>query len=580
MAEIVREPRIAHIVWQVLTITERRKLSWIWLLILIGMVIETLSLGLVLPLVGLLTTGDYLSKYPKFFEWLGEPSDQQVLVFGAFVLVVVFGLKNLFLFVSASVQRRFINNASSRVSQMVFRNYLTQPYEFHLGQNTSTLIRNAENANSVITGGLDPFLVLLTDGLVAVGLFVLLMVVEPLGTVCVLVVFGSAAFGFQSATRSRITEWGRLRKIHMKMVLQHLQQGLGGVKEIKVLGREREFLSEHQLHLNLSMDINRKYSLIQMLPRLWLEVLTIFGLAVLVFVMANTRDDISTFLPTLGLFAATAFRIIPSIGRIIASFQTIAFSAPLIRTVHQDLLAAPSAVAEGSQNVEFNREIKFDSVCFQYSAAHKPSLTSISLSIEKGESVGIVGPSGAGKSTLVDILLGLLSPTSGKVTVDGSDIAHASRAWQQQIGYVPQSIYLTDDTLRRNVALGIPADNIDDRAVDSAIRAAQLENFVRGLPEGLETVVGERGVRLSGGQRQRIGIARALYGNPQVLVLDEATSSLDNETENGVMDGVHAMRGEKTLVIVAHRLSTVSSCSRIFRIENAELVAVSNHKLS
>jgi ABC-type multidrug transport system fused ATPase/permease subunit len=181
---------------------------------------------------------------------------------------------------------------------------------------------------------------------------------------------------------------------------------------------------------------------------------------------------------------------------------------------------------------------------------------------------------------LVDILLGLLSPTSGKVTVDGWDIAHASRAWQQQIGYVPQSIYLTDDTLRRNVALGIPADSIDDKAIDSAIRAAQLENFVRGLPEGLETVVGERGVRLSGGQRQRIGIARALYGNPQVLVLDEATSSLDNETENGVMDGVHAMRGEKTLVIVAHRLSTVRSCSRIFRIENAELVAVSNHKLS
>ena len=296
MAEIVREPRIAHIVWHVLTITERRKLSWIWLLILIGMVIETLSLGLVLPLVGLLTTGDYLSKYPKFFEWLGEPSDQQVLVFGAFVLVVVFGLKNLFLFVSASVQRRFINNASSRVSQMVFRNYLTQPYEFHLGQNTSTLIRNAENANSVITGGLDPFLVLLTDGLVAVGLFVLLMVVEPLGTVCVLVVFGSAAFGFQSATRSRITEWGRLRKIHMKMVLQHLQQGLGGVKEIKVLGREREFLSEHQLHLNLSMDINRKYSLIQMLPRLWLEVLTIFGLAVLVFVTPLESNLIFRFL--------------------------------------------------------------------------------------------------------------------------------------------------------------------------------------------------------------------------------------------------------------------------------------------
>jgi ABC-type multidrug transport system fused ATPase/permease subunit len=574
----IQEPRIALIVWRVLTSVERRKLISIWFLILVGMVIETLSLGLILPLIGLLTNSDYQSKYPKVFDFFGNPSDKTLLVAGSLVLVAIYAVKNIFLYFSASVQRKFINNSSARISQMVFQRYLAQPYEFHLTRNSATLIRNAENANSVITGGLDPFLVLLTDGLVAIGLFVLLMLVEPVGTLCVLVVFGGAAIGFQALTRKRITEWGRLRKTHMKMVLKHLQQGLGGVKEIKVLGRENEFFIEHEHHLVKSMEINRKYALIQLLPRLWLEVLAIIGLAILVAVMAGTRDDVSSFLPTLGLFAATAFRILPSIGRIMASFQTIAYSSPLIRTVDEDLKI--SVVADATQNEEllFKREIKFENISFSYASAHRPSLQNVSLSILLGEAVGIVGPSGAGKSTLVDIFLGLLSPSEGVVSVDGEDIATGRRSWQDQVGYVPQSIYLVDDSLIRNIALGIPHDLIDHNAVLRALRAAQLEEFVSTLPLGLETIVGERGVRLSGGQRQRIGIARALYSNPQVLVLDEATSSLDTETERGVMDAVKALQGEKTVVIVAHRLSTVSYCSKIFSIEDARLVAVSPNR--
>ena len=578
MSREIQEPRIALIVWRVLTSVERRKLISIWFLILVGMVIETLSLGLILPLIGLLTNSDYQGKYPKVFDFFGNPSDKTLLVAGSLVLVAIYAVKNIFLYFSASVQRKFINNSSARISQMVFKSYLAQPYEFHLTRNSATLIRNAENANSVITGGLDPFLVLLTDGLVAIGLFVLLMLVEPVGTLCVLVVFGGAAIGFQALTRKRITEWGRLRKTHMKMVLKHLQQGLGGVKEIKVLGRENEFFIEHEHHLVKSMEINRKYALIQLLPRLWLEVLAIIGLAILVAVMAGTRDDVSSFLPTLGLFAATAFRILPSIGRIMASFQTIAYSSPLIRTVDEDLKI--SVVADATQNEEllFKREIKFENISFSYASAHRPSLQNVSLSILLGEAVGIVGPSGAGKSTLVDIFLGLLSPSEGVVSVDGEDIATGRRSWQDQVGYVPQSIYLVDDSLIRNIALGIPHDLIDHNAVLRALRAAQLEEFVSTLPLGLETIVGERGVRLSGGQRQRIGIARALYSNPQVLVLDEATSSLDTETERGVMDAVKALQGEKTVVIVAHRLSTVSYCSKIFSIEDARLVAVSPNR--
>jgi len=574
----IQEPRIAQIVWRVLTSVERRKLFLIWFLILVGMVIETLSIGLILPLIGLLTNSDYQSRYPRVFDFIGNPSDKTLLIAGSLVLVAIYAIKNIFLYFSASVQRKFVNGSSARISQMVFKSYLAQPYEFHLTRNSATLIRNAENANSVITGGLDPFLVLLTDGLVAVGLFVLLMLVEPVGTLCVLVVFGGSAIGFQALTRKRITDWGRLRKTHMKMVLKHLQQGLGGVKEIKVLGRENEFFVEHEHHLVKSMEISRKYALIQLLPRLWLEVLAIIGLAILVAVMAGTRDDVSSFLPTLGLFAATAFRILPSIGRIMASFQTIAYSSPLIRTVDEDLKISVVADAAQKEKILFRKEIKFENVSFTYASAHRPSLQNVSLSILLGEAVGIVGPSGAGKSTLVDIFLGLLSPSEGTVEVDGVDIAIGRRSWQDQVGYVPQSIYLVDDSLIRNIALGIPHELIDHNAVLRAVRDAQLEDFVSTLPQGLETIVGERGVRLSGGQRQRIGIARALYSNPQVLVLDEATSSLDTETERGVMDAVKALQGEKTVVIVAHRLSTVSYCSRIFSIEDARLVAVSPNR--
>jgi len=565
---------IGRIVWQALIGSERRKLFLIWLLIIAGMVIEMLSLGLVFPLVALLVKSDYHEQFPWLYQFFGDPTQKQMLVGGAVALVVIFTFKNIFLYYSNRMQQRFITDASSRISQLVFSQFLSQPYAFHLERNSATLIRNAENSSSIINGGLAPFMVLLTDGLVALGLFVMLMVVEPVGTLCVLLIFGASSIGYQMLTRARIAEWGKLRKHHMRMVLQHLQQGLGGVKEVKILGREREFLAEHERHLAGSMEINRKYLMIQMVPRLWLEVLTTVGLATLVFVMVSTSSDVSSLLPTLGLFAAIAFRVIPSIGRIIASAQTIGFSAPLIRAVHDDLQLTTDCTDPVGAPVVFTKSIEFCDVSFTYASAHRASLEGVSIRINKGEAVGVIGPSGAGKSTLVDVFLGLLSPTSGSVVVDGRAISENIRSWQDQVGYVPQSIYLIDDSLMRNVAFGLATEDIDVSAVEEAIRAAQLEGFVTSLPLGLDTVVGERGVRLSGGQRQRIGIARALYNNPSILVLDEATSSLDVETEHGVMKALKELKGEKTLLVIAHRVSTVSYCSKFFRIEDAHLVPI------
>ena len=565
---------IARIVWVNLTPAERRKLVLIWVLILVGMVLETFSLGMVLPLIAVLTNSDGQARFQWLIDALGGPSQERLVLYVVTALFAVFFVKNIFAYVSARFQRTFLNDTASRLSQKAFRTYLRQPYEFHLQRNSATLINNAEIAKSVVSGGLEPFLTLLTDGLIAVGLFALLIFVEPIGSLVTLVVFGVASFGFQAMTRQRIVEWGRLRKKHLALVLKHLQQGLGGAKEVKLLGREKTFLADHERHLVTSMDVSRRFAMLQMLPKLWLEVMGVASLAILVFAMTLAGKTVEEILPVLGLFAATAFRIIPSVGRILASFQGITYSAPQIRSVHEDLVLEPPPDPLLGAPVAFLREVTMENVSFAYMSAHRESLSGINLTIKRGESIGIVGPSGAGKSTLVDIFLGLLKPTSGRVCVDGLPIEENMAGWQRLVGYVPQSIYLIDDTLARNVAFGLEEESIDVPRVREALRLAQLLEFVDSLPDGVGTVVGERGVRLSGGQRQRIGIARALYENPQVLVLDEATSALDNETEAEVMEAVRHLQSSRTVIIVAHRLTTVAYCDRIIRIDDARLEEV------
>jgi ABC-type multidrug transport system fused ATPase/permease subunit len=288
--------------------------------------------------------------------------------------------------------------------------------------------------------------------------------------------------------------------------------------------------------------------------------------------MIGQHRDITRIMPTLGLFSVAAFRLMPSVNRVLGAVQSIRFALPAITTLHEELsLTAPEPVRKDA-TVVFETQIELAGVSFRYPGATTPALENLSIRIRKGESVGFVGPSGSGKSTLVDVVLGLLTPSVGQVNVDGHDIQDDLRGWQDQIGYVPQSIYLTDDTLRRNVAFGLAPEQINNTAVERAIKAAQLDEFVATLSEGWETVVGERGVRLSGGQRQRIGIARALYHDPAVLVLDEATSALDGDTERGVMRAITALQGQKTILIVAHRLSTVEHCDRLYHLELGQIV--------
>ena len=539
---------------------------------IVGSVLETLSLGLVVPVVGLLTRPNYIQNFPRINELLGYPTEHQFVIGMMFALVVVYIAKSFFLIWSAWVQRGYSASVTTRIGRQLFRSYLYQPYAFHLQRNSAVLIRNSQNSGLVMTGIIDPILVISSDILVTAGLLVLLIKLEPIGSIATISIFGLTSWIFRKFTNSRIKTWGEIQNFHKKMLLQHLQQGFGGVKDVKILGTEEYFASQYGENLLKNSEVVRRFSIAQTLPRFGLEILTIIGLAVLVSTMVLLDSELPEILPVLGLFGAAAFRLLPAVNRLISNFQIINVSRPQVNEVFEDLDLPDQLNHKNSDRSTLTSAISIVDISFSYAESLKNVVSGVSVKIGRGEAVGLIGSSGSGKSTLVDILLGLLEPNSGKVLVDGSDIHDDLRGWQDQIGYVPQSIFLTDDTLRRNVAFGLPKDKIDDDAVRSAIRSAQLEEFVASLPDGMETVVGERGVRLSGGQRQRIGIARALYNNPDVLVLDEATSSLDTETEHGVMQAVQALQGDKTVIIVAHRLSTVEYCDRLYRLENAQIV--------
>jgi ABC-type multidrug transport system fused ATPase/permease subunit len=414
---------------------------------------------------------------------------------------------------------------------------------------------------------------LILELLVVLGISVMLLAVEPFGAVLVVSVLGLAGWSFNRLTRGYMLRWGEAFQLHEGLRIQHVQEGLGGVKDVKLLGRESDFFAQYGFHNSGSALIKKRRITLQALPRLFLELLAIMGLAGLVVIMIGQNKPIGLLLPVVGLFAAAAFRVMPSVNRLLGVLQGMTFSLPVINTVYDEFqLLNKTKVPRSGELLPFKNTLNLEQVSFQYPTAEASALSEISISIPLGTSIGFIGSSGAGKSTLIDVILGLLTPTSGVVRVDGIDIQTSLRGWQDQIGYVPQFIYLTDDTLWRNIAFGLHVDQINEEAVWKAIRSAQLEQFVNELPQGVDTVVGERGIRLSGGQRQRIGIARALYHDPAVLVLDEATSSLDIKTERDLMKAVRAWQGEKTILIVAHRVSTVEHCQRLYRLDNGGII--------
>jgi ABC-type multidrug transport system fused ATPase/permease subunit len=556
--------------WFVLELEQRKAAILLFSMMIIGTLLELIGIGLVFPVMALIANEEPTARYPLLsagIMLMGNPSRTMLVVISMLALLGVYAFRTGFLALLAWQQSRFVYRLQARLAQRLFNGYLWQPYSFHLKRNSAQLIRNTISQVGTLVGAVQQGLMLLTELMVLVTFSLCLLLVEPLGVSLIVGTLGGLAWGFNLLTRKRIQRWGESLQKHESKRVQHLQEGLGGAKDIKLLGREREFIADFELHNYKSAQMMEMHTTLVALPRLWLEFLAVGGLVSLVLIMVWQGKTVNALLPTLGVFGAAAFRLMPSVNRIIGGIQNTRFAFTAIENLTQELrLLTQQQPVRSKQTFTFKKEMVISGVSFRYEGADKDALSRIEIRIERGSAVGLIGGSGAGKSTLIDIIVGLLQPTGGRVYVDGVDILHNLRGWQDKIGYVPQHIYLTDDTLRRNVAFGIADSAIDDAAVTSAVSAAQLDEFVASLPQGLQTVVGERGVRFSGGQRQRIGIARALYHNPELLVLDEATSALDQETESAVMQAIGQLKGSRTIVVVAHRLSTVQQCDWVYRL--------------
>ena len=568
---------IALKILSVLSPLERRNVTLLLVLMFIGMLFEILSVGIILPVIAIIMQEDLIQQFPVLqttFHYLGEPNHTQLVVGSMLALVIAYTMKSFFIIFLIWKQMSFIHNVQASLSQRLFINYLRQPYTFHLQRNSAQLIRNivTETGMFALTG-LSAAMILLTEILALLGIVILLLFIEPVGAIITAITIGLVSLLFYYFTRGYILKWGKERQYHEGMRIQHLQQGLGGVKDVKLLGREDNFFSQYSFHNKRSAHVGKYVYTMQQFPRILLELLAVIGLSILVVTMVMQGDNSGTLFATLAVFAAAAFRMLPSVNKIITAIQRVRYSLPVINILHEELVGFDECQTKNNnKTLLFKDSLNLESVTYKYPLTEDKALSGVNISIPVGTSVGFIGGSGAGKSTIVDIILGLLTPVKGRVLVDGIDIQENLRSWQNNIGYVPQSIYLTDDSLRRNIAFGISNEDIDELALNRAIKAAQLNEFVNSLENGLDSVVGERGIRISGGQRQRIGIARALYHDPEVLVLDEATSSLDVATETKIMEAVNTFKGKKTIIIVAHRLSTVENCNLIYHIKKGKIV--------
>ena len=505
--------RLIKKIWFFLMPAQRSSAKLLLVLALIGTTLEMIGLGLVVPLIGLMTKPDFFDDYPALtpmLELLENPSQKMLLFIVLAAFAFIYFIKMNYILFLAWYQAGFVLKLQASLSRRIFDAYLRQPWSFYLERNSAKLIQNVINETNLLTQyGFAGTLNLVREFILISAAVLLLLVVEPLATVVVITFLGPLGWLFHRFGRVRFRKWGQQRQNCEAARLQLVQQGLGSVKDIKLLGREDFFINQFRTRSEDLARIGQLQSLTRQLARPVLEFFAITGLIVTIVVLSLVGEEMTSMVPLLGLFAAVVIRLMPSASQVLTALHSLRFASPIVDTLHYELsrLEHPQ-VDQNVRPLHVNSKLELEQVTYSYAGADRPSLVGVSLTIPVGSFVGFIGKSGAGKSTFVDILLGLLTPDSGRITVDGIDIQTNPYGWQRQIGYVSQDICLIDDSLRRNIALGLPDTKIDEDSVLRAVEAAQLDGFIQGLPEQLDTCVGERGVRISGGERQRVGIAR------------------------------------------------------------------------
>ena len=571
---------------ELLSPAERRGLYALFTVHLGVAFIEMLGIASILPFMAVVANPDIIqtNQWLKLvYDYFALTSQKSFLFFlGALVLgMLVF--TNLFKALSVWMTLDYDNRLNYELGRRLLASYLARPYEFFLNKNTAELGKNIiAETRVVIAGVLSPSMQAITSAILSFFILALLVVVNPLVALAIFLVLGGSYVSIYWLVQRRLKNLGQEQFDANTLKYKFSAEALAGVKDLKILGRELVFLEKYSLHARRHARHNAVAGIISQLPRYALEIIAFGGILLIVLFALKSEQAASGIVPLLALYAFAGYRLLPALQQVFASISTVRFSLPSLDTIHRDVVEArrttsPEIILAKTHllpALPFAQGFEIRSVVYCYPGTTEPTINGMSLTIAPNASIGFVGSTGSGKTTIVDIILGLLTPTSGQLLVDGIEISGDNIArWQRNLGYVPQHIYLSDDTIARNIAFGVPDHEIDMEAVIRAAKIANLHKFIeRELPERFETVIGERGVRLSGGQRQRIGIARALYRDPSVLIMDEATSALDGITEDAVMDALKTLSTKKTVIMVAHRLTTVKDCDAIYLMDHGRIV--------
>lgn len=557
--------------------------------IFIGALFELLGVSLIMPLIQVISTPDMIeeNRYLNMvYRAFGMKDTGSFFVFLASVIIGVYIFKNAYLIVMYHFQYSFIYKNQLKVAGRLVDCYLKKPYTYHLNNNTSNMIRNIMLDTERLFQLILSVLNCLSEALLCILLGLFMVINDPFMTITLASLLLLCMGGYRAFTKKRVNEYGRINQVYDGRMHQSINQALGAVKDIKILHREKYFVDRFVESGEKKMDALINTNFFGTVPRYLIETVCVGGIITVLIIKLETGTDLARILPMLGSFAVAAFKLMPSAGKISNYANLISFLTPSIDLIYKDIKETEDMVekevkdrGELSDDDIDASSIRIENIEYSYPGFDERVLEGADFEIPLGASVGLIGQSGAGKSTLADVILGILFPVKGRVMYGRMNVHDYPLKWSEKLAYIPQAIFLADESIRDNVAFGIKEEEIDDDKVWAALDEAQLSDFVRDLPEGLDTLVGERGVRLSGGQRQRIGIARALYDDPEILVLDEATSALDSETEGAVMEAIDSLMGRKTLIIIAHRLTTIRNCQMIFRVENGRVIKVKKEEL-
>lgn len=564
----------------------KRQLLGVMILIVLGSFLELLGVYAIMPFIEAILEPDKLMEnifISRFVAFLGIETTKGTLVLTGILIIVLYIIKNLFMIFSGFVQCGFSTTVQKELSIKMLASYMRHPYMYFLNVNSSVILRSCTSDVTGVYNIINNAVTIITETLNMIIIGVFLIYTDVFISIGVLVLMIITLAGFIFGLKPIIKRYGEKNVYAQTLMNKTILQAVHGLKEIFVMQRKKEFVAEYEHASEIYRKVRRNYDFINMCPDRIVEGICISGIIGVVCIRLSMGMDMLAFVPKLGIFAMAAFKLFPSIGKIVNRINMVIFSRPLLHNCYENVAEAErysKLVQEYSKEhekrpddnskKEFCSKLEVKHVQWQYPGQANPTLLDANMVIYKGESVAFIGESGAGKTTLSDCILGLLKPQSGSIEMDGIDVYTMPVQWGEIVGYVPQAVFLTDDTVRNNIAFGLEVK--DDAKIWSALDRAQLKRFVESLPEGLDTLVGERGIKFSGGQKQRLAIARALYNKPEILILDEATAALDNDTEAAVMESIDALQGQVTMIIVAHRLSTIRNCDKIFEIKDGQVI--------